>query len=185
MMVRSSDRPRLVCRVAAGPRIGFGHLVRCRALARALDADLVVSIRGSAATRRRAARLGYTVSPGASDRAVAALCPWMMVVDDPSAAAAGRWVAQARRLGIPVATIHDLGIGYVPADMGIDGSVEPGTRMRGRVGDAKFLHAALALSQHFAWSAQPQVLFRYDKTVVRLAHDLEPRLGGFAQRVVP
>ena len=45
----------VVFRVAAGPRLGFGHLVRCRAIARALGVEPRVSIRGTAATRRAGA----------------------------------------------------------------------------------------------------------------------------------
>jgi len=41
----------VVFRVAAGPRLGFGHLVRCRSLARALGVTPRVWLRGSAATR--------------------------------------------------------------------------------------------------------------------------------------
>jgi hypothetical protein len=52
---------RVLFHAAAGPRLGFGHLVRCRSLARALGVDARVSIRGSAATRVAAALAGWQV----------------------------------------------------------------------------------------------------------------------------
>ncbi len=112
----------VVFRIAAGPRLGFGHLIRCRAIARALGVMPRVSIRGTAATRRAGAALGLRVidgGPGLLDREM----PQILVVDDPSAPAARPWVSAARRRGIPVATIHDAGLARVDADLVIDGSV--------------------------------------------------------------
>ena len=79
----------VVFRIAAGPRLGFGHLIRCRAIARALGVMPRVSIRGTAATRRAGAALGLRVldgGPGLLDRET----PQVLVVDDPSAKAARR-----------------------------------------------------------------------------------------------
>ncbi|MBL8136903.1 MAG: hypothetical protein JNL48_09795 [Acidobacteria bacterium] len=112
----------VVFRIAAGPRLGFGHLVRCRALARALGVVPRVSIRGTAATRRAAARLGARVLDG-GPRLLGRERPHLLVVDDPSAIEARRWVSAARRRGIPVASIHDAGLARVRADLVIDGSV--------------------------------------------------------------
>ena len=120
------------------PDCGFGHLVRCRSLARALGVDARVSIRGSAATRAAAALAGWrrlcpdraTVSSRGSIRS----CSSSTI---PHAQAAGLWVRRARRLGIRVATIHDLGLGYVASDLGIDGSVEPRLSMHGGYGDLR------------------------------------------------
>ncbi len=112
----------VVFRIAAGPRLGFGHLVRCRAIARALGVVPRVSIRGTAATRRAAARLGMRVLAG-GPRLLGRERPQVLVVDDPSAADARRWVSAARRRGIPVASIDDAGLSRVPADVVIDGSV--------------------------------------------------------------
>lgn len=112
----------VVFRIAAGPRLGFGHLVRCRAIARALGVVPRVSIRGTAATRRAGAALGLTVLDG-GPRLLDREQPHVLVVDDPSAAAARPWVSAARRRGIPVATIHDAGLARVSADLVIDGSV--------------------------------------------------------------
>jgi spore coat polysaccharide biosynthesis predicted glycosyltransferase SpsG len=112
----------VVFRIAAGPRLGFGHLVRCRAIARALGVEPRVSIRGTAATRRAGATLGLRVLAGGT-RLLDRERPQVLVVDDPSAAAARPWVQAARRRGIPVATIHDAGLARLDADLVIDGSV--------------------------------------------------------------
>lgn len=112
----------VVFRIAAGPRLGFGHLVRCRAIACALGVVPRVSIRGTAATRRAGAALGLRLLDG-GPRLLDRERPQVLVVDDPSAAAARRWVSAARRRGIPVATIHDAGLARVSADLVIDGSV--------------------------------------------------------------
>jgi hypothetical protein len=112
----------VIFRVAAGPGRGFGHLMRCRALADAMGATRVVSLRASRPTRVLGRRLGWTIAGG--DRAVLSrVVPDLLVVDDPSASAARPWVEAARRLGIPVASIHDGGRGRLPSDLTIDGSL--------------------------------------------------------------
>ncbi len=112
----------VVFRVAAGPRLGFGHLVRCRAIARALGLEPRVSLRGTAATCRAAVALGVRLVPGGLqllDREA----PTVLVVDDPNRAAASRWLRAARRRGLPVVTIHDAGLARLDGDLVIDGSV--------------------------------------------------------------
>jgi spore coat polysaccharide biosynthesis predicted glycosyltransferase SpsG len=52
--------------------------------------------------------------------------PSLLVLDTPVIADARRWTAAARRRGIRVASIHDLGIAPVPSDLAIDGSVNAG-----------------------------------------------------------
>lgn len=128
------DDLRILFRVAAGPRLGFGHLVRCRSLARALGVPPLVSLRGTARTRAVAGRLGVQVSDDGDAAFLNDNRPRLMVVDDPSGEHAEIWVHRARRRGIAVATIHDLGLGYVPSDLCIDGSLHPTRHMRGRFG---------------------------------------------------
>jgi spore coat polysaccharide biosynthesis predicted glycosyltransferase SpsG len=109
-------------RAAAGPRCGFGHLVRCGALANALAVHQEISLRGPASARRVARDLGWTIV----DRAAARLAvhpPELLVVDDPSAADAARWVRRARQCRVPVATVHDLGLTRVASDLTIDGGL--------------------------------------------------------------
>jgi spore coat polysaccharide biosynthesis predicted glycosyltransferase SpsG len=125
---------RVLFAVAAGPRIGFGHLVRCRSLARALGIPPVVAIRGTATTRRRASSTGWHVVNPMHGRTQRASAPDVVVVDDPSAAAARAWVRWARARGVPVATVHDLGIGASTADLVIDGTIAPVRAGMGRFG---------------------------------------------------
>jgi spore coat polysaccharide biosynthesis predicted glycosyltransferase SpsG len=117
---------RVLFRAAAGPRVGFGHLVRCGVLARALGGACAVSLRGSAAAAHAARRRGWQMlAPSArSTRALVTFAPTLLVIDDPSARHAAVWVRAARRHGIPVATIHDLGLGRAGADVTIDGSLQ-------------------------------------------------------------
>jgi len=112
----------LVFRVAAGPRVGFGHLVRCRSLARAFGITPRVWLRGSAGTRAAARALGCEVLPDGMSLRDTGPGP-VLVVDDPSPAAASAWVRRARRQGVPVCTIHDAGRPRVAADLVVDGSV--------------------------------------------------------------
>ena len=114
---------RVMCRVAAGPRIGFGHLVRMVSLCRALGTKPVVALRGGQTAREAARRLGCSLVGGAPSAALQREAPDVLVVDDPSADAAQDWVRAARHQGIPVAAIRDCGVGALGVDLGIDGSV--------------------------------------------------------------
>lgn len=118
---------RILFRVAAGPTIGFGHLMRARSLSRALDVPPLVSIRGSRATAATAAARGFTVVPGGLSALRGVRAPEVVVIDDPREDEARRWVQRGRALNIPVATLHDLGLGCVDSDVSIDGSIDQGT----------------------------------------------------------
>ena len=100
----------VVFRVAAGPRLGFGHLVRCRSLARALGVTPRAWVRGSAATRASARAMGVEVLRETTSLRHVGPSP-VLVVDDPSAAVAA------------VCAIHDAGRVRVAADLVVDGSV--------------------------------------------------------------
>jgi spore coat polysaccharide biosynthesis predicted glycosyltransferase SpsG len=121
-MTPSSDL-RVLFRVAAGPRRGFGHLVRSLSLARAMGVRPLLSLRGPAEVLDTAIALGSDVLTDGSPRSVRLLRPDVLVVDDPIASAARPWVAAARSTGTVVVTIHDLGIGFTGGDVVIDGSV--------------------------------------------------------------
>lgn len=114
---------RVVFRAAAGPRRGFGHMVRCLSLARAMGVRPLMSVRGGAAVRETALALGADVLVGNSTRVLSDVEPDVVVIDDPIASDAKRWMAASRRVGALVVTVHDLGIGARGADLVIDGSV--------------------------------------------------------------
>jgi len=109
-------------RAAAGPRCGYGHLVRCGALASALEVHREISLRGPAPARRVARELGWSLVDHAAAR-LATHPPELLVVDDPSAIDTARWVRRARQCRIPVATVHDLGLTRVASDLTIDGGL--------------------------------------------------------------
>lgn len=126
----SSGSLRVVFRAAAGSRRGFGHLVRCLSLARALGVRPLVALRGSKGAMDVALALGADVIASPSPRRLRALAPDVVVVDDPSAVHARPWIAAARRAGAIVVTIHDLGIGAPDGDIVIDGSATNTARPR-------------------------------------------------------
>jgi UDP-2,4-diacetamido-2,4,6-trideoxy-beta-L-altropyranose hydrolase len=116
---------RVLFRVSAGPRVGFGHLVRASSLATALGVPLVLSIRGAHASVRQTARsLGGTLVRGDSARTVLpSVRPEILVLDDRVARQTAAWRREARRLGVPIVSVHDLGIGLGDADLVVDGSI--------------------------------------------------------------
>ncbi len=127
----TAARPSILIRVAAGPRIGFGHLVRARTLARVLDGEVRVSIRGTAATIERARSLGLSLAHPVLSRALAEDGPFdLVVIDDPSAVCAREAATHARAAGSTVVAIRDGGRPVVRADLVIDGSVTR-RRLRG------------------------------------------------------
>lgn len=116
---------RVLFATTAGPRRGYGHLLRCRSLARALAVRPLLAIRGPRASADVALALGCDVVHGTAHRLLNAFRPDVLIVDDPDAGAAARWIACARRAGVSVASVHDLGLGCHDADLLIDGSILP------------------------------------------------------------
>lgn len=90
-------------RVAAGPRLGYGHLMRARALADALPGDVAVSLRGGPAARRAAEAMGCRIARGARLASDVDL----LIVDDPNHEDGRAWVARARRANVRCASVHD------------------------------------------------------------------------------
>jgi UDP-2,4-diacetamido-2,4,6-trideoxy-beta-L-altropyranose hydrolase len=128
---------------AAGPRRGYGHLVRCISVARALGVRPLLAVRGSQRVKETALALGADVLPDASPKVIRALCPDIVIVDDPIAREARRWMTAARRAGALVVSVHDLGIGCRESDLVIDGSI---TRSRrGRRGGRSLTGSRFAL----------------------------------------
>jgi len=122
----------VVFRVAAGPRQGYGHLVRARRIAQALGVPWVVSIRGGAVARVVARELGGTVDERPLGELINRRRPAVMVVDDPARVPAEAAIRAARRAGVATLGVHDLGLGCLDADVVVDGSV-PGGPALGRV----------------------------------------------------
>lgn len=112
---------RCVFRVAAGPRLGYGHLRRARALAQRLDMPAVVSIRGGRPAERAAGAMGLRLVRNAKELDGATL----LVVDDPSLEQGRRWIARARRAGVASVSVHDDVRGH-DADLVICGSLGVG-----------------------------------------------------------
>ena len=129
-MTPSSDL-RVLFRVAAGPRRGFGHLVRTLSLARALGVRPLLSVRGTGRVVDTALSLGADVLADGGIASIVTLNPDVLVIDDPVALDAKRWIRAARRVGAVVVTIHDLGIGCTDGDLVIDGSATRQRRLHG------------------------------------------------------
>jgi spore coat polysaccharide biosynthesis predicted glycosyltransferase SpsG len=128
---------------AAGPRRGYGHLVRCVSFARALGVRPLLAIRGGQRVRDAALVFGADVLSDGSPRVIRALRPDVVIVDDPIERSARRWMTAARRAGALVVSVHDLGIGCRESDLLIDGSV---TRTRpARRGGASLTGTPFAL----------------------------------------
>ncbi|MGQ0733325.1 MAG: hypothetical protein ACT4QD_06665 [Acidobacteriota bacterium] len=121
---------RVLFRAPAGPRRGFGHLVRCRALARVLGVRPLVAVRGSQHSVDTALRLGCDVVRGSAQRLLGALAPELLVVDDPTTRHAAHWIRAAHERGIAVVSIHDLGLGSLGANGRIDGALAALRRRR-------------------------------------------------------
>jgi hypothetical protein len=97
--------------------------VRCRSLARAHGVRPRLAIRGGQRARAAARALGCDVIDGPAAAVIARVAPQVVVVDDPIASNARRWIACARRAGCRVVTVHDLGLGACEGDLVVDGSI--------------------------------------------------------------
>src|SRR5262245_26467716 len=110
---------RCLFRVAAGPRVGYGHLMRMRALAECLEARAALSIRGGAAAQRAAVALGFRLATARDAMTRADV----VVIDDPSVAHGREWVVRAQRAGTRAVSIHD-GALACDADLIVCGSLD-------------------------------------------------------------
>jgi UDP-2,4-diacetamido-2,4,6-trideoxy-beta-L-altropyranose hydrolase len=113
-------------RVAGGPRVGFGHVLRSLSLARALGVQPRLSLRGGQKAAAAARALGARQESVSRPRDLDPGRTRVLVVDDPSSRAARPWVQAARAQGIRAISVHDLGRAPVSSDLAVDGSVAPG-----------------------------------------------------------
>jgi spore coat polysaccharide biosynthesis predicted glycosyltransferase SpsG len=104
--------------VAAGRRLGYGHLRRATTIAAVLERPVALHVRGSADVPPDMCRVD-----GTPPRVIDTLRPRVLVVDDPRAEAAKAWVQAARRHAVPAVSLHDLGLAPVASDLAIDGSL--------------------------------------------------------------
>jgi len=129
---KGTARPRvrtLWIRTASGPAIGFGHLRRSLILARRLrsfarpvfllDPEDIWSRKEVSC--RRLDVIDYCARQPWPDRA----CPAALLIDTRRRPGIRLLVREAHRRGIPVISIHDLGLMSIPSDMAIDGSIRP------------------------------------------------------------
>lgn len=112
------SEPLALFRLAAGARVGHGHLRRAEALAPHLRAKVVVSVRGSGA-----ATVLERVPGASAALTLDTVAPRLLVLDEPHEGHARRWCLAAARRGIPVVSLHDLGLARVPSTLAIDGSI--------------------------------------------------------------
>lgn len=181
---------RIVFRAAAGPRLGFGHLMRCRSLARALDVSPIVALRGTTRTADVASALGFTLIRRRRDLGMTTRA---LIVDDPSDRHAGAWVRWAQRHGILAVGVRDLGLGQVPADLIVDGSVRPHRRTYGSPASRKALvGSAFALLDPdiVRWRARRADSVERDRVLIALGGGshvlaLAGQLSDAVRRVAP
>ena len=138
LMPASADL-RVLFRAPAGPRRGFGHLVRCRSLARALGvAPLIARARRRPRPRGGAARSAVDVVAGFGARGHrGASRPTSSSWTTRSPRTPGAGSPCARRAGCRVVTVHDLGLGACDGDLVVDGSVVPRARAARRAAVAR------------------------------------------------
>jgi len=167
---------------AAGPRQGFGHLIRCGVLADAVGCRRDLVLHGGPHATHVALALGWTVHRNRIGRLLAALGPDLLVVDDPSSVRVQRWVREARRFGVPVATIHDAGIARVASDLTIDGSVAPFRSAHLRGPKFAVINPALRAIRHARPSQPPSVVVALGagETSRRLALRVAARVAAVA-----
>ena len=125
-------RPHVLFRVAAGPRLGFGHLVRAVSLARALGIPPVVALRGGREARSVAQRLRCRLVDGPPMQALRQVQPAVVVLDEPPGAGSA-WTTAAKTVRSLVVSIVDGTAGPAQADLVVDGNVSPGSVGSGRV----------------------------------------------------
>lgn len=126
---KARKEPVLWIRTVAGPSIGFGHLRRSLTLARLLAAavrPIFLADSIDAWTQQQVKDHGWEFLLFEPDRLWStAPSPRGILIDTRQTVGLSAMIAEARRLGIPVASIHDLGLNPLPSDVVVDGSICP------------------------------------------------------------
>ena len=121
---------RLLIRTAAGPAIGFGHLKRSLVVARHIQmhaCPLFLLDPADIWAKEQVMLHGFEFAhfdrrrPWPAQSGIAAV-----LVDTRQRSGLHRLICEAHRHGVPVASIHDLGLLPLPSDVTIDGSIRPG-----------------------------------------------------------
>jgi UDP-2,4-diacetamido-2,4,6-trideoxy-beta-L-altropyranose hydrolase len=125
----SDGWPFLWIRTHAGPQIGFGHLRRCMVLARSLlDCSRPIFLLDpeDCWSREQLANQGFDYFCETLDKAWTLLPePNAVLIDTRRVQSLEYLLKIARNRGIPVISIHDLGLSPLPSDILIDGSIAP------------------------------------------------------------
>lgn len=116
-------------RTASGPRLGFGHLGRSMVLAESLAEWrrplFLISSEDRWSRERIAARGWDFVSAPVCDIWGRRPAPAAVLVDIRGTDDLDGLLAGAKERGVPVISIHDLGLELIPSDVVVDGSIAP------------------------------------------------------------
>jgi len=114
-------------RTAAGPEIGFGHLNRCFTLAKTLQEShtpLFLLDPDDSRTGELITKQGLDYDCSGLEKIWARIPdPEGILIDTRITAGLDDFIAAARSRGVPVISIHDLGLAPVASDIAIDGGI--------------------------------------------------------------
>ncbi len=135
-VLHCAESPVVWIRTVAGAQIGFGHLRRTIILAEALQdccTPLFLLDPVDYSSKEHLAAQGYEFFDQGLDRIWSVLPdPIAILIDTRLTEGLDGLFKGAQKRGIPVISIHDLGLNLLPSDIIIDGSIVPVDRDSGR-----------------------------------------------------